>query len=165
MRKKYKIILKTFLLCIAILTLQNNSFGQNIIVVHKKNDGRNYDVQVGKRVRVITFDNRNIKGKISQIRDSTLIIRDTASTTEIAIKNIKILYFCKLPGWNIASGELIAGTGLIIYASNQKNNTNIILTGMFFAWASYMIIHKNRFSAHKYDFMIINPKSKLYIEK
>lgn len=134
MRTKIKNTALPFFLFIATLTVQL-SFGQNLLLLHDKVGNSDCVVRTGKRVKIQTVNKQVIKGKISEIRDSSIVINNKA-TTEITINDIRYLYFRNSNGWKTAGGIffafvsfqmtvfVIAGLSEGIKANNSSNNTN-----------------------------------------
>jgi len=73
MRKKIKQTFQIFLLIISTLTVQQ-SFGQNLLLFQDKIGKDNYVVKKGRKVKVKTLDKQTIKGKLIDIKDSSIVI-------------------------------------------------------------------------------------------
>jgi hypothetical protein len=162
------------LLCIVILTMQySKSFGQNLILLHNKIGKGDYVARTGIKVKIETVDKQLIKGKIIEIKDSSIEIGNNKTATEIRIDNIKYFCFREPNGWQTSVGIICAYSGLtlapgLIFGISDINGypmapllVGVSVIGMSAAGLGvyYGLFHKKKFDTQvRYDLTIIKPK-------
>ena len=163
-----------FLFCISILTMQySKSFGQNLILLHSKVGKGDYVAQTGKKIKIETIDKQVIKGKIIEIKDSTIEIGNNKTATEIRIDNIKYFYFRERNGWQTSVGIICAYSGLTLAPSLYAGIVSVndwpmapLVVGVSVIGISaaglgvyYGLFHKKKFDTQlKYDLLIVKAK-------
>ena len=177
------IILFVYIVSICIFTIQSPSSEQNVILLHKKYSKKTYSIIKGKNVKIITIKNEKLKGRITEIKDSTIVIRNQL-TNEIPIKNIRYLSFrnSTLGSYGLEAGLIGLSIGFTYTYSNlytlgnyptdnptDKNKGNLILfigseatlfAGLGLA-TNYLLFHKRKFDVkNKWDLLIVKPKKK-----
>ncbi len=171
MRKKIKQITQTLLLFIMV-TVQY-SFGQNLLLLHDKIGKGDYVARTGKKLKIETIDKQIIKGKIIEIKDSSIEIGNNKTATEIRIDNIKYLCFREPNGWQTSVGIFCAYSGLTLtpslYAGILSLNdwpmaplvVGVSVIGISAAGLGvyYGLFHKKKFDMQvRYDLIIIKHK-------
>ena len=155
------------ILFILLTMLTQSSIGQNLLLLSDKTGKNDVIVRVDKKVKVKTINKETIKGKITYIKDSTIIIGEK-SPREINIGDIKYFYVRKADGWKTATATLLALTAVestifLIQAieSNQKTPptpgtidnpvTGLIGLGAITIPATYLGTYYGFFHNKKYD--------------
>jgi hypothetical protein len=162
MRQNKKIAFISFLFFLAILIIQFNSFGQNILVVHKKNGKRNFTLKEGKKVKIVTLNNQIIKGRIIRIKDSTIVISKKSEAIEVVLKDIQLISLNGTALLKYSSGVLMGLISIGFVTSIQDDPPNDILGGVLCIPPTLLLLIKwNRYNISKYDFIIIKPKSRI----
>ena len=125
-----------------------SSFWYNFIVMHKKNGRRDYIFKPGKGLKILTFDNKKIKGKLIMIKDSSVVIVQRDVSTEVAVKNIKCVYGNISVFNNLGDGFLVLCAGLA--------TGNAPLFALSFPIAGYEIfhVHRRKYDSKKYEYLI-----------
>ncbi|MEO0074792.1 MAG: hypothetical protein ABIK31_01600 [candidate division WOR-3 bacterium] len=172
--KTLKKIITAFLFCISILTMQySKSFGQNLILLHNKVGKGDYVAQTGKKIKIETIDKQVIKGKIIEIKDSSIEIGSKKTAIEVRTDNIKYFYFREPNGWQTSIGIICAYSGLTLtpplYAGISDINgypmaplvvgASVIGISAAGLGVYYGLFHKKKFDTQlKYDLLIVKAK-------
>jgi len=164
-----------------LLLIVQNSFGQNSLLLHDKEGKEDYVVQTGKKIKIETTDNRTIKGKLIEIRDSSIVI-EKETKTEINLANIRYFHFRTSSSWKTAGGVLLAFYSVtmtvFIYTGLAENARakavpnatydnpvpGIAIVGSIalpalYAGTYYGLIHKNKFDTRmRYELTVVKHK-------
>jgi hypothetical protein len=183
MKMNYKISIVAILLFVAILNLQSqNIFGQNFILLNKIGRKNKVFMRVGNNLKVETINNQIIKGRITNIKDSSIIITSNKSdntSTDIAIKDIKSIYNFKKKASGIVFGGLLSAlpsaiaTGyvfgdIVFNQMDEQSHTTIdastipvaIIGVGLTVLVSHAIFHRKEYDIkNKYELIIVKPKS------
>ena len=95
-----------YVILISILAAQS-TYSQNLLFLHDKIEKADIFVNIGKKIKIETIDNKIIKGKLAEIKDSSVVI-DNGTQTEIKLTNIKYFHYRSSSGWKTAGGVLLA---------------------------------------------------------
>lgn len=81
--------------------------GQNLLVIQDKMGNKDEVLRVGKKIKIITKNEEKLKGKITEIKDNSLVIYKNEETV-IPLNNIQFLYAKKSNGWKTGVGVFLA---------------------------------------------------------
>lgn len=158
---------KTLITILFLLFAMQGSciLGQNVIQLHRK-DGRHKDyiVKPGRSVRIVTNEKQEVKGKISEIKDSSVIVEKNA--IEVPKKQIDFFY-CRKDNF----GNFFGANCFIFLTSYATYYTIDAITAMGPGFAIalgiislpvpyigtlYFLLHKKKYDVQtKYDLKIV----------
>jgi len=140
--------------------------GQSVIQLHRK-DGKQKDylVKTGRRARIKTTDNKIFRGKITEIKDSSIIIG--RELKEVSVKNISRIYCKKNIVAYISGGVIFGGIsiGVIYLSALTGSSVQLVYAGIISGIligtvpgtiTCYFIFHKKKYDVQKkYDLKIV----------
>jgi hypothetical protein len=180
MQNFYKKSISAVLFFIATIIVQH-SFGQSLLLLHDKLGNKDCTVRTGKNIKIETTNGQVIKGKIIEIKDSSIVI-DNVIKTEINISNIKYLYYRNSTGWKTAGGAVLAFysaamTAIVIIGLTESTKANAVPNAVndnpipsiavigavglpvLYGGTYYELLHKKKFDTQfSYDLTIVKHK-------
>ena len=112
----------------AIQYLQNKSFRRDVLIMFNNNNGRYRKIKLGKKLKLITFEGHEIKGRLIKLNDSSIVLNNRNIPSEVPIKNIKCLYSNKTILNNLVEGVIIFFAGSIVdIIMGKELETTIVL--------------------------------------
>ena len=133
----------------AIQYLQNKSFRRDVLIMFNNNNGRYRKIKLGKKLKLITFEGHEIKGRLIKLNDSSIVLNNRNIPSEVPIKNIKCLYSNKTILNNLVEG-------VIIFFAAGFTSANYLLAPISLPVTAYKIahFHRRKFDSKKYKYMI-----------
>jgi len=161
---------KTFISILLLMLAMQCSclLGQNVIQFHRK-DGKqkDYIVKTGRRAKIKTIDNQTIRGKINEIKDSSIIVSKKA--IDIPVNKIRYFY-CRKNNFSKAL-EIVCFASLTNYAVYEAVDIGIamglalglaigtVFIPVPYIGTIYFLTHKKKYNMQsKYDLSIVKPK-------
>jgi hypothetical protein len=144
---------KTFLvISLILISVVLCSAQKNVVVLEKPGNVKNFKYFEGDKIEIQTTDSLEVKGMITAIRDTSIVMN---FYTEVSINKIKTVYRTRWAVSILSKVLMIGGVGLVLVeavngaiSSNGNMNENYLYIGAGTAAAGALLIPLQKAKYH-----------------